>query len=133
MTTGPLNEYGRTRLEKADKMLSDAAMLIEAGRLDSAADRAYYAMFHAAQAALSFVGVKAPRTHRGLRSQFGERLVTTGLIDREFSRDLTKAHEVRLESTYEAYAAMDEGEAKALLGMAERFVTRMGQFTGIKL
>jgi uncharacterized protein (UPF0332 family) len=127
-----LSEYGRTRLEKADKMLSDTAMLIGAGRFESAADRAYYAMFHAAQAALVAVGVKAPRTHRGLRSQFGERLVTTGLIEREFSRDLTKAHEVRLESTYEAYAAMDEGEARTMLEAADRFVTRIRQFTGTK-
>lgn len=99
--------------------------------MESAVDRAYYAMLHAAQAALAALGKKAPRSHRGLRSQFGVHLVNTGLIEREYARDLTKAHEVRQESTYEAYVPTASDEVADLIDRAERFVTRMtGLVTG---
>jgi uncharacterized protein (UPF0332 family) len=112
-------------LEKAGKMLSDAKLLQDQGRMESAADRAYYSMLHAAQAALAALGKKAPRSHRGLRSQFGQHLVSTGLVEREYARDLTKAHEVRQESTYEAHTSTGEDEMADLITRAERFVTRM--------
>ncbi len=111
-------------------MLADAKSLCDQGRLRSAADRAYYTMFHAAQAALAGRGEKAPRTHKGLRSMFGERLVATGLIEREYSRDLTKAFEMRQESTYEAYGVATEAEADDLIGRAERFLTRVEALLG---
>ncbi|MBC7114616.1 MAG: HEPN domain-containing protein [Archaeoglobi archaeon] len=43
----------RRQLELADEFLSDAIELLSTGRLRSAIDRAYYAIFHAAQALLS--------------------------------------------------------------------------------
>ena len=126
----PLSEYARTRLELAREMLADAKSLCDEGRLRSAADRAYYTMFHAAQAALAGRGEKAPRTHKGLRSMFGERLVAAGLIEREYSRDLTKAFEMRQESTYEAHGAATEGEVAGLIGRAERFLIRVEALLG---
>lgn len=126
MTMGPSSEYARTRLELATNMLSDAKFLLGQGRLSSAVDRAYYAMFHAAQAALAAAGVKAPRSHRGLRNQFGEHVVATGLVEREYARDLTKASEVRQEATYEAYApAPTADEATDLVERADRFLKRV--------
>lgn len=106
-------------------MLADAKSLCDEGRLRSAADRAYYTMFHAAQAALAGRGEKAPRTHKGLRSMFGERLVAAGLVEREYSRDLTKAFEMRQESTYEAYGAITGDEVADLVQTAARFVDRV--------
>ncbi len=82
-------------------------------------------MFHAAQAALAKHGSKAPRTHRGLRSQFSERLVASGVLEREYSRDLTKAFEVRQECTYEAYASLSRDEVHDLLARAVRFLERI--------
>src|SRR3990172_6816347 len=69
----PLSEYARTRLELAREMLADAKSLCDEGRLRSAADRAYYTMFHAAQAALAGRGEKAPRAPKGLRAMLGGR------------------------------------------------------------
>lgn len=130
MTTGPLNEYGKTRLRLAEEMLADAQSLHAQGRLRSAADRAYYCMFHAAQAALAKYGFKAPRTHKGLRSQFGEKLVATGILERDYSRDLTMAQEVRQESTYEAYAPPDAEEVSDLIDRAGRFLGRVRKLVG---
>jgi len=130
MMMEPLSEYGRTRLELAEEMLADAKALHAEGRLRSAADRAYYSIFHAAQAALAKHGLKALRTHKGLRSQFGERLIATGILGREYSRDLTKAFEMRQESTYEAYGSVTGDEMADLIARAERFVARIRALVG---
>ena len=110
-------------------MLKDAKRLYQEKSLRSAADRAYYSMFHAAHAALAHQGVKAPRSHRGLRSVFGQELVSTGVIEREYSRDLTKAHEARQESTYEAYGQIDDQEVADLISGAEGFLARIKRLT----
>jgi uncharacterized protein (UPF0332 family) len=102
-------------------MLKDAKRLYEEKSLRSAADRAYYSMFHAAHAALAHQGVKAPRSHR--------ELVSTGVIEREYSRDLTKAHEARQESTYEAYGQIDDQEVADLISGAEGFLARIKRLT----
>jgi uncharacterized protein (UPF0332 family) len=85
-------------------------------------------MFHAAQAALIVAGVKAARTHKGLRSQFGEYLVVPGLIEREHGKALTAAQEIRQESTYEAYALEDAEEVRNLIASAKRFLSRIEKF-----
>jgi len=119
-------------LELAEEMLADALALHKEGRLRSAADRAYYSIFHAAQAALASRGLKAPRTHKGLRSQFGEQLISTGMLERDYSRDLTKAFEMRQESTYEAYGLVAGDEVSDLIGRAERFLKRIKGFVSEK-
>jgi uncharacterized protein (UPF0332 family) len=50
-------------------------LLLEAGDPDGACNRAYYAMFDAARAALAETGKDPGRTHRGVLSAFSERLV----------------------------------------------------------
>jgi uncharacterized protein (UPF0332 family) len=60
------NEY----LHKAERTLAAAQLLLDNGDVEGACNRAYYAMFDAAHAALLASGVSVPetqtRTHRGL-------------------------------------------------------------------
>ncbi len=125
MTTEPSRNYVEGRLLLADEMLHDARMLLEKGSLRSAADRAYYAMFHASQAALLSQGIAAPRSHQGLRSAFGKHLIIPGKIERQFGRALTRAFRLRQESSYEAYARRDEETVADLVARAFLFVERM--------
>jgi hypothetical protein len=111
-------------------MLADAQVMFDGGRLRSAGDRAYYAIFHASQAALLAIGKKPTRSHRGLRSQFGRHLIISGLLERELGRTLTFAHQVRQESTYEAYADADPTEVSTLLNRAREFCDRIRRFVG---
>jgi uncharacterized protein (UPF0332 family) len=47
-----VNDAARALLAKARESLASARADLEAGRLNGASSRAYYAMFHAARAAL---------------------------------------------------------------------------------
>lgn len=67
---------------KARRACASAKVLLAVGDVDGACNRAYYAMFDAARAALFASGAPvAPdigKTHSGLISAFGNHLVKTG-------------------------------------------------------
>ena len=73
----------RARLIKAIRALASARLLLDAGDTDGTCNRAYYAMFDAARAALA--GEDTPettRTHSGLIAAFGLQLVKPGRLPR---------------------------------------------------
>ena len=117
-------EFVRRQLELADEFLSDARDLLAAGSLRSAIDRAYYAMFHAAQAVLFARGIK-PKTHVGVIRIFGKEIVEKGLIDRRYGRYLNEAFDARLAGTYEVFAEPGEELAEEIVEKAGMFVEKI--------
>ena len=111
-------------LGKAELKLGAARELYNKGFFEDSASRCYYAMFHAARAALARVGVTT-KTHEGTVSEFGRVLVLGGVFPRDLGRALAEAKAAR--ETYEYSATMEirKGEAEALLRDAERFVSQV--------
>lgn len=91
-------------LRKAERALSSARLLRQDGDSEGACNRAYYAMFDAAQAALLRyrVGVNPAetRTHSGLIGAFGKHLVKTGLVPPALGRALNQVERLRLLADY---------------------------------
>lgn len=91
-------------LLKANRALQSARLLLASGDVDGACNRAYYAMFDAARAAL--IATRAPvqaevaRTHSGLIAAFSMHLVKPGLIAVEHGRSLNKVEDLRLIADY---------------------------------
>jgi len=81
-------------LAKAEETLEAARQLLASGFLEDSASRACYAIFHAARAALAKVGSN-PRTHEGVVSEFGRRLVLEGVFPRDLGRALAEAKAAR--------------------------------------
>ena len=73
-----------TYFAKSERALHGAHLLIEGGEIEGACNRAYYAMFDAARAALLNTAgaehVLAIKSHSGLISFFSQRLVKTGSV-----------------------------------------------------
>jgi uncharacterized protein (UPF0332 family) len=113
-------------LIKAERAMTSARLLLEAGDFDGACNRAYYAMFDAARAALISVGPwqagEIPRTHSGLISAFSMHLVKAGRVSVELGRDLNKAEEIRLIADYTG-DPVEQEVAERLVGQGEIFVT----------
>lgn len=72
-------------MDKAEAKLKVAKKLLSSGDYDDAVSRAYYAVFHAAQALLLTEGEKA-ETHKGVVTLFGLLFIKTG----KFKKDLGK-------------------------------------------
>ena len=89
-------------MAKAVQASVSARALLELGDTDGAANRAYYAMFDAARAALLACGAlpETGRTHRGLIGTFGSLLLERRPALKEMGRLLNRAHETRLLADY---------------------------------
>ncbi|PUE31564.1 HEPN domain-containing protein [Limnohabitans sp. Jir72] len=113
---------------KATQAVASARVLLDLGDEDGACNRAYYAMFDAAQAALLESGVPAPdalgKTHRGLINTFSAYLVKDGPVSKELGRQLKRAEEMRLVADYNGESVV-QADAAELVLQAEAFVLAM--------
>jgi uncharacterized protein (UPF0332 family) len=89
---------------KAENALTSAKLLSDAGDIDGACNRAYYAMFDAAKAVLlatvPTIDPQIGKTHNGLISAFGLYMVKTGLVSVELGRALNRAQNIRQIADY---------------------------------
>lgn len=112
-------------MAKANTACSSARALLNLGDVDGAANRAYYAMFDAARAALLASGAPVEpdigRTHSGLIRAFGSFLVKGGPIPKEVGRLLNRAHEIRLVADYNGYS-VEIIDAQKMTEQAETFI-----------
>lgn len=120
-------EHTINELARAKKALLAAKTLIEKGLLEDCVSRAYYAVLHAAKAALSLTGVESD-THDGVRRTFGLHLVKTGKIEKEFAKILIAGQEDREIGDYEANIEIEEERARQRVNEAEKFVQRIEQY-----
>jgi len=111
----------KAHLEKAVKRLRVAEKLLDDNEYEDAVSRAYYAMYHAAKAALAQVNV-FPKTHEGVVSEFGKRLVLTGIFPKELGKNLADAKAARETYEYSITATTGKTEAETIVFSAQKFV-----------
>lgn len=87
-------------MAKAAQAVASAKVLLATGDADAACNRAYYAMFDAARAALMASGAEIGKTHKGVLNAFSERLVKNGPVPREMGRLLKHAETFRYVADY---------------------------------
>ena len=91
---GELSTRLAARLEKARRKLATAKRLLTEGDLEEAAGRAYYAMYHAAHAAL-LPKRASPRTHKGLAMMLSMHRVKPGELSIDLYRAFVAARDQR--------------------------------------
>jgi uncharacterized protein (UPF0332 family) len=115
-------------MAKAETAIASANALLALGDVDGASNRAYYAMFDAARAALlASNGSDRPdfgKTHRGTLNAFSEHFVKTGRITKELGRHLKHAETFRYVADYEG-GSVELADAKELVLHAENFVATL--------
>lgn len=110
------------RLAKAESYLKDAKKVLELEMYDTAANRSYYAIFHAARAVLALDGVDFKK-HSGVISNFQMRYIKTGVFKKELSDILKSAFSLRTESDYEDFYVIDKADVIQQVEEAEVFYT----------
>ena len=113
---------------RAQECLGAANLCKQNGFYADAVARAYYAMLHAARAAIRFRGVLTSSrrsTHRAVLRLFGEYLVRPGLIEPEWSDDLRQGHEERIRADYGVFETFEEPEATDACERARAFLSRI--------
>lgn len=111
-------------LIRAKKALLAAKKLLEEELYEDCVSRAYYAVLHAAKAALATVGIE-PESHDAVRRLFGLYLVKAGKIEKEFSKILTAEYEDREIGDYAVDIEIDKDRADLRVKQAETFIQRI--------
>lgn len=120
-------------MSKAERASTSARLLLNIGDTDGACNRAYYAMFDAARAALIVNEPSLERdfgkTHSGLLNVFSSKLIITGLVPNELGRLLKRAEGVRMVADYKGDTVL-MSDAQEIVQHAELFVTEMKTLFG---
>ena len=122
MTPEERRQLVAIRLDNARGTLADAETLTAHGRLRSALNRAYYAMFYAVSA-LAISRGESHRKHTQLIAFFQREYVRPGTIERRHGRALQKAFEDRSEADYQDFLRFTGEDVERRIGEAREFVT----------
>ena len=116
-----MKDVTRQFLEKAERAITTAEHIMADGDPESAAGRAYYAMFYVAEALLHERDLRF-RKHGGVHAAFGEHFAKAGLLDAKYHRWLLAAFEKRLTADYEVGELIESQEVAALIQQAREFL-----------
>ena len=113
-------------IESAREMLEVAAHNMADGFYGSAVNRAYYAIFYAANALLRTRGIVRSK-HSGVIAAFRQHFVKPGLVEVEYSDIYGRVMEDRHVSDYDIETLIEPDRARTNLDDAHRFVDRIEQ------
>lgn len=116
-----------TLMQRADRSIRSAELLLNEGDFDTSVSRCYYAMFYSVEALLLTKGLKFS-SHRSVISLFGEHFVKTGLFKPEMGRILSKTFEKRLVGDYSFAPMVDENDAKEVLTWTKEFIKEVNAY-----
>ena len=126
----PKQELIRYRLQRAHEMLDDGELLLREGRLTSATNRIYYAMFYATSALLATKNLSSSR-HSGVIALLHDHFVRPGVFPRELARQLSLAFEMRNDSDYEDFVTPESSGLTEMLANARSFVQKAAELIQI--
>jgi len=110
------------RMEQAQSALEDAEFLISHNRSGlSVVNRAYYAMFYAVLALLQDTS-PLPSKHTGIIGLFDVMYIRTGLFDKQRSKDLHRAFDLRQASDYKTIEPITPEQAQEITDTARVLV-----------
>lgn len=132
MTTEPLQKHASEYLLAAEEALQEARVLQDRNLLKGTVNRAYYAMFYGACAALVAEGVRLPKSHKTLLNLFHHHCVEKGKLLRTLHRDLVRTFQLRQRGDYEIHAELGREKVMEALEKAEAFVAEVTRALGIQ-
>lgn len=119
----------RPFLAKAEEAATAAETLLDRSLHDSAASRAYYAVFHAARAALVAAGVSGSNhswSHEAIQGGFAQLTHRRKIYSSQMLSDLPHLLTVRLLADYKAESVSSK-QARIVVKKAREFVTQVAK------
>ncbi|MDQ7827009.1 MAG: HEPN domain-containing protein [Candidatus Eremiobacteraeota bacterium] len=117
----PLLNLALHRLEKAREDIDSSDALLKISKFAQSINRSYYAMFHATRAILALDRFDAKK-HSAVISFLIFNYVKAGKISEGFSKMLTTAEKIRINSDYDDFYIADKETAEEQLSNARSFI-----------
>lgn len=118
---GSLTALSAHRFKRAREELSTAELLLHNTNFRSSINRSYYAIFHAIRAINALDGFDSSK-HSGVISHFNQEYVKTGIFQKEVSKIIRNASELREQADYEDFYEATQEEASDVFDQASKFI-----------
>ena len=117
----------RAEWRRAVKAQGAADLLLEEGFYEDAVSRAYYAVLHAAKAALLARDI-VTESHTAVRRLFGKELVQQGLLEKEWAMIFAHEQDERASADYDVELTFSQEVAGQRVEESRRFLKRICSF-----
>lgn len=115
------------RYEHAVECLNAAKTLLESANFKSAANRSYYAVFHAMRAVLAYDGIDMKK-HSGVSSEFRKLYIKTGVFDIRLSDIISVLFDIRTDSDYNDFFVISKDEVVEQVENAAFFLATVKEY-----
>ena len=111
-------------IEKADRTFDDVLFCMKEGKWEAAANRLYYALFHAMSALLISDGFQV-KSHRGVLAMFGEHYVKTEIFAKKDGSLLSDLVIMRDNADYNCFFEANKEKLQPYIEPTELLLTKI--------
>ena len=115
--SGTMDDVIGIYFDKAKKTIERAESNLNDGDIDTAVNRAYYAVFYI-MTAMMLVQGEAFSSHKQLITNFNKVYIRTGLLPKEYGAKISKCQRLRHQGDYEPYPYISYQDAKEQIAFA---------------
>ena len=109
-------------LERAHETFEEIEIMRQAGKWNGAANRIYYAVFHAVNALFINDGLQTVR-HKGSHALFSQHYIKTGKLPMDFGRFYNNLQTLREKSDYNCFYNVEEQDVIDGMEKANQFIS----------
>ena len=113
-------------LDKSHACLLDGEQLMKLDSVSAAANRYYYAVFHAIHALFVTHGIQS-KSHNGTIAQFNQHFVKTGIIEPKYSHFVSVMESMREKADYDVIYDVTREDLEALKPVAYELIEKIEQ------
>lgn len=138
MNKGMLSDTDRRetvlyRIEKAQRAYKEALGCINAGYVETSANRLYYSAYYAVSAYLIANGISV-KTHSGVKSMFNLYLIKPGVLEQRFRVVFSQLFSLRMTGDYEDRRNLDmEQDVMPLVEPTKELIEKVSQLAEEKI
>ena len=126
-----LKDLSTACIERSRDCLREAKLLLDNGEYRGAANRAYYAAFHALRAVLALDDFDSKK-HSGVISKFRETYIKTGRFTPEMSDTISSLFRIRSASDYDDFYIASKADVETQYHRAEKLVAEIERYLSEK-
>jgi uncharacterized protein (UPF0332 family) len=123
-----MKEHTQKLLDKSLDVLEAAEVLLNSGKIDVAAGRAYYSMMHTAEALLFEEKDLAFNKHGDIHAAYGLYFAKTKTFDPKFHRWMLDAFDQRIVGDYDVSSDFDQDMISEMIEQAREFLHAARQY-----
>jgi uncharacterized protein (UPF0332 family) len=112
------------RLWRAKDSLEEAKILAQSEHWNTVANRLYYSAFYAINALFVKNEIQGA-THSGVKSNFHQEFIKTGILDKELGRLYSNLFNKRQEGDYQDFQIFDKETIEPLIDKVSNFISEI--------